>query len=103
LKDVALTLKALNKGVDADKFYEEKMKVEGYDDFILTYAFDHLMRDEKVARAFPILKLEIFGWTTSLTLRIMNLRICVLPICSNILINLIIIRKAHNQHNALDY
>jgi hypothetical protein len=101
LKDVSLTLKALNKGVDVDKFYEKIMKVEGYDDFMLAYTFDYLMRDEKVGRAFPILNLESFGWTTSL--RITKLRICVLPICSNILINLIIIRKAHNQHNALDY
>lgn len=41
------------------------MKVEGYDDFMLAYAFDHLMEDEKVARAFLMLNLKSFGWTTS--------------------------------------
>jgi hypothetical protein len=52
LKEIALILKSLNKGVDADNFYEEVMKVEGYDEFMLASAFDHLMRDENVARAF---------------------------------------------------
>jgi hypothetical protein len=28
------------------------MKVEGYDEFVLASAFDHLMGDEKVARRF---------------------------------------------------
>jgi hypothetical protein len=82
LIDVTLALKALDKGVDADKFYEEVMKVEGYDDFMLAYAFDHLMGDEKVARAFLMLNFESFGWTTSS--KIIELRIWVLSICSNI-------------------
>lgn len=52
LKEIALVLKSLNKGVDADNLYEEVMKVEGYDEFMLVSAFDHLMGDENVARAF---------------------------------------------------
>jgi len=52
LKEVALALKSLNKRVCADNLYEEVMKVEGYDEFMLASAFDHLMRDENVARAF---------------------------------------------------
>ncbi|GLT72122.1 hypothetical protein SLA2020_440790 [Shorea laevis] len=52
LKEVASALKALNKGVNADHLYEEVMKVEGYDEYMLASAFDHLMGDENVARAF---------------------------------------------------
>jgi len=52
LKDVALAVRSLNKGVDADYLYEEVMKVEGYDEFMLASAFDHLIGDENVARGF---------------------------------------------------
>jgi hypothetical protein len=52
LKEVALALKSLNKRVCADNLYEEVMKVEGYDEFMLASTFDHLMGDENVARAF---------------------------------------------------
>jgi hypothetical protein len=52
LKDVALALRSLNKGVDADYLYEEVMKVEGYDEFMLASAFDHLIGDENVTKRF---------------------------------------------------
>jgi hypothetical protein len=90
LKKVALALKSLNKGVNADNLYEEVMKVKGYDEFMLAFAFDDLMGDENVARHFwqRMLSLKGFGWISS---KIMELRICVSSICSKILINLIVI------------
>lgn len=54
LGEVALALQALNKGVDADHLYQEVMKVEGYDEFMLATAFDHLNGDEKLARGFLV-------------------------------------------------
>jgi hypothetical protein len=54
LEEIVSTLKALNKGVDANQLYEEVMKVEGYDEFMLASAFDHLRRDENVARGFLV-------------------------------------------------
>jgi len=50
--DVVLALKSLNKRVNADNLYEEVMKVERYDEFMLVSAFDHLMGDENVTRGF---------------------------------------------------
>jgi hypothetical protein len=52
LMDVVLALKSLNKRVNADNLYEEVMKVERYDEFMLVSAFDHLMGDENVTRGF---------------------------------------------------
>ena len=52
LKEVASLLKALNNGVDANQLYEEVMKLEGYDEFMLVFAFDHLLGDETFARGF---------------------------------------------------
>ena len=54
LENVALVLQALNKEVNADHIYQEVMKVEGYDEFMLASAFDHLNRDEKAARGFLV-------------------------------------------------
>jgi hypothetical protein len=52
LKEIALALKSLNKGVYADNLYEKVMKVEGYEKFMLAFAFDYLMGDENNERAF---------------------------------------------------
>ena len=67
LGEIAAALKAFNKGVDADHLYQEVMKVEGYYEFMLASAFDHLVGDEKVGRGFwqRMLSLESFDWTTS--------------------------------------
>jgi hypothetical protein len=54
LKEATSELKALNKGVDVNQLYEEVMKVEGYDEFMLASAFDHLLGDEKVAKGFLV-------------------------------------------------
>ena len=54
LEEIVSTLKALNKGVDANQLYEEVMKVEGYDEFMLASAFDHLMGDERLAKGFLV-------------------------------------------------
>jgi hypothetical protein len=52
LKEVTSRLKALNKGVDVNQLYEKMMKVEVYDEFMLTSIFDHWLEDEKVAKRF---------------------------------------------------
>jgi hypothetical protein len=44
----------LNKGVDVNQLYEKVMKVEGYNEFMLASAFDHLLGDEKVAKEFLV-------------------------------------------------
>jgi hypothetical protein len=41
LKDVVLALKSLNKRVNADNLYEEVMKVERYDEFMLASRADN--------------------------------------------------------------
>jgi uncharacterized protein involved in propanediol utilization len=51
---IASTLKALNKEVDANQLCKEVMNVEGYDEFMLATAFDHLMGDERAARGFLV-------------------------------------------------
>jgi hypothetical protein len=51
---VAVALETLNKEVDTDHLYQEVMKVEGYDEFMLATAFDHLNRDVKDARGFLV-------------------------------------------------
>jgi hypothetical protein len=58
------------------------MKVEGYNEFILTSAFDHLMGDKKVARAFLANNVEFKIFSKA-----MKVRICVLSY-SKILIKL---------------
>jgi len=50
LGDIALALQTLNKEVDTDHLYQEVMKVEGHDEFMLASAFDYLNRDVREAR-----------------------------------------------------
>jgi hypothetical protein len=54
LGDIALALQTLNKEVDTDHLYQEVMKVEGYDKFMLASAFDYLNRDVRQARGFLV-------------------------------------------------
>ena len=54
LGNVVLALQALNKEVDADYLYQEVMKVEAYDEFMLASAFDHLNGDNKAGRGFLV-------------------------------------------------
>ena len=54
LGDVALALQTLNKEVDIDHLYQEVMKMEGYDEFILAFVFDHLNGDVKAVRGFLV-------------------------------------------------
>jgi hypothetical protein len=54
LGDIALALQTLNKEVDTDHLYQEVMKVEGHDEFMLASAFDYLNRDVREARGFLV-------------------------------------------------
>ena len=51
------------------------MKVEGYNEFMFTSAFDHLMGDKKVARTFLANNAEFKIFSKA-----MKVRICVLSI-----------------------
>ncbi|KAH7845745.1 hypothetical protein Vadar_005506 [Vaccinium darrowii] len=53
--EVALAIKKLGDDwFDVKDFYDEVMKTEGFDEFTFASAFDHLVENEKVAKAFMV-------------------------------------------------
>ncbi|KAG5543284.1 hypothetical protein RHGRI_016129 [Rhododendron griersonianum] len=55
LEEVALAIKKLTDGrLNVNDLYEEVMKTEGFDELTLALAFDHLVENEKVAKAFMV-------------------------------------------------
>jgi len=51
--DVALTIQSLSKNqVDVNALYAEVMKIEGFDKITLGDAFDYLVQNEMMAKAF---------------------------------------------------
>jgi hypothetical protein len=64
------------------------MKVEGYDEFMLASAFDHLNGDVKAAREFMVKNVKLRKFWLDNFFKNVEIRSCVLSICSKILINL---------------
>ncbi|KAH7848796.1 hypothetical protein Vadar_008120 [Vaccinium darrowii] len=59
VEEVALAIKKLTDDrLNVNDFYDEVMKTEGFDELALALAFDHMVENEKVAKAF--MKLEVF-------------------------------------------
>lgn len=53
--EVALAIKKLSDDrLDVKDLYAEVMKIEGFDEFTLASTFDHLVENEKVAKAFMV-------------------------------------------------
>ncbi|KAI3442327.1 Dof-type domain-containing protein [Psidium guajava] len=53
--EVASALKKMSKNeLDVAELYKEVMEVEGFDEATLIYAFDYLVENERVAKAFII-------------------------------------------------
>jgi len=53
IEDVTLAIQSLNKNqLDINALYEEVMKIEGFDEITLGDAFDHLVQNEMMAKAF---------------------------------------------------
>ena len=53
LQKLELAIKKLKKDkLDVKELYEEVMKIEGFDEVMLASAFDYLVDNEKVAKAF---------------------------------------------------
>ncbi|KAI5556705.1 hypothetical protein BDE02_18G053700 [Populus trichocarpa] len=51
--DVALAIQSLSKNqLDVNALYAEVMKIEGFDEITLGEAFDHLVQNEMLAKAF---------------------------------------------------
>ena len=51
--DVAFAIQSLSKNqLDVNAFYAKVMKVEGFDEITLGDAFDHLVQNEMLAKAF---------------------------------------------------
>jgi hypothetical protein len=51
--DVALAIQSLSKNqLDLNALYAEVMKIEGFDEITLGDAFDHLVQNEMMAKAF---------------------------------------------------
>jgi hypothetical protein len=51
--DVALAIQSLRKNqLDVNALYTEVMKIEGFDEITLGEAFDHLVQNEMLAKAF---------------------------------------------------
>uniref|UniRef100_A0A2K1XCF9 Myb/SANT-like domain-containing protein n=1 Tax=Populus trichocarpa TaxID=3694 RepID=A0A2K1XCF9_POPTR len=51
--DVALAIQSLSKNqLDVNVLYAEVMKIEGFDEITLGEAFDHLVQNEMLAKAF---------------------------------------------------
>jgi len=51
--DVALVIQSLSKNqLDVNALYAEVMKIEGFDEITLGDAFDHLVQNEMMAKAF---------------------------------------------------
>jgi hypothetical protein len=57
IEDIAFTIQNLNKNqLDVNALYTEVMKIEGFDEITLGDAFDHLVQNEMLARAFMVKK-----------------------------------------------
>ncbi|KAH7840126.1 hypothetical protein Vadar_012966 [Vaccinium darrowii] len=55
LEEVALAIKKLiDDRLNVNDLYDEVMKTEGFDELTLALAFDHLVENEKVAKAFMV-------------------------------------------------
>jgi len=55
--DVTLAIQNLSKNqLDINALYEEVMKIKGFDEITLGDAFDHLVQNEMMAKAFMIKK-----------------------------------------------
>ncbi|KAF7141585.1 hypothetical protein RHSIM_Rhsim06G0037400 [Rhododendron simsii] len=55
LEEVALAIKKLTDDrLNVNDLYEEVMKTKGFDELTLALAFDHLVENEKVAKAFMV-------------------------------------------------
>ncbi|KAH7833638.1 hypothetical protein Vadar_008322 [Vaccinium darrowii] len=53
--EVALAIKKLSDDqLDVKDLYAEVMKTKGFDEFTLASAFDHLVENEKMAKAFTV-------------------------------------------------
>jgi len=53
--DVAFAIQSLSKNqLDVNALYTEVMKVEGFDEITLGDAFDHLVQNEMLAKAFMV-------------------------------------------------
>jgi len=53
IEDVTLAIQSLSKNqLDINALYEEVMKIEGFDEITLGDAFDHLVQNEMMAKAF---------------------------------------------------
>ena len=53
LRKVELAIKKLKKDqLDVNELYEEVMKIERFSEVMLAFAFDHLVDNERVAKAF---------------------------------------------------
>ena len=51
--DVAFAIQSLSKNqLDVNELYTEMMKVEGFEEIALDDAFDHLIQNEMLAKAF---------------------------------------------------
>jgi hypothetical protein len=51
--DVAFAIQSLSKNqLDVNELYTEVMKIEGFDEITLENAFDHLVQNEMLAKAF---------------------------------------------------
>ena len=58
--EVVKAIKALNKNeLDVGILYEEVMKIERYDENALSKAFDYLVENEKIAKAFLVKKCQL--------------------------------------------
>jgi hypothetical protein len=53
IRDVALAIQSLSKNqLDVNELYTEVMKIEGFEEIALGDAFDHLVQNEMLAKAF---------------------------------------------------
>ena len=53
--EVASAIKKLTEDkVNVNELYDEVMKIEGYDESMLGIAFDHLVANEKIGKAFMV-------------------------------------------------
>jgi hypothetical protein len=53
--DVAFAIQSLSKNqLDVNELYTEVMKIEGFDEITLRDAFDHLVQNEMLAKAFMV-------------------------------------------------
>ena len=58
--DVAFAIQSLNKNqLDVSALYEAVMKVEGFDEITLVGAFDYLVQNEMLAKAFMVKKEDL--------------------------------------------